>query len=183
MKELEQYLPDSIPPLDMAMALVRTQIQDLEMDPFNIPETNLVLKSGVGVKLYNGTIYGLSSIHRFVSLATTLKSNMFTRMFCVCKFNRSGEVKFGMENGSVVIGAQAATQKLHGAFNWQLDFKFTSPKGRMSLEIDGLDVKIGLSQSLNVQNKPRLEVLKVNLGNIQVCKSPVECHQQVCNIN
>jgi len=73
-----------------------------------------------------------------------------------------------MENGSVVIGAQAATQKLHGAFNWQLDFKFTSPKGRMSLEIDGLDVKIGLSQSLNVQNKPRLEVLKVNLGNIQV---------------
>jgi len=86
-------------------------------------------------------------------------------LFVCC---RSGEVKFGMENGSVVIGAQAATQKLHGAFNWQLDFKFTSPKGRMSLEIDGLDVKIGLSQSLNVQNKPRLEVLKVNLGNIQV---------------
>ena len=69
MKELEQYLPDSIPPLDMAMALVRTQIQDLEMDPFNIPETNLVLKSGVGVKLYNGTIYGLSSIHRSVNKA------------------------------------------------------------------------------------------------------------------
>ena len=73
-----------------------------------------------------------------------------------------------MENGSVVIGAQAATQKLHCSFNWQLDFKFTSAKGRMSLDIDSLDVKIGLSKSLNVQNKPRLEVLKVSLGNIQV---------------
>lgn len=65
MKELEQYLPDSVPPLDVAMAIVRTQIQDMEMDPFIIPETNFQLKSGVGVKLYNGTIHGLSSIHRW----------------------------------------------------------------------------------------------------------------------
>ena len=64
MRQLEQILPDSVPPLDMAMALARTQIQDMEMDPFTIPEYNAVTKTGVGVKLLNGKLYGLSTIHR-----------------------------------------------------------------------------------------------------------------------
>jgi hypothetical protein len=46
--------------------------------------------------------------------------------------------------------------------------KVYSPKGKISLEIDGLDIKIGLKQPVNVQKKPRLEVLKLKLGNIQV---------------
>lgn len=64
MKQLEQVLPDSVPPLDMAIALARTQIQDMEMDPFLIPEYNAVLGNGVGIKIFNGTLHGLSTIHR-----------------------------------------------------------------------------------------------------------------------
>lgn len=93
-----------------------------------------------------------------------------------CKWNlstvlfRTGDVVFNYENGSLVVGAQAATQRLKGHFNWQLDFKVFAPRGKISLQIDHLDIKIGLSQPVNVQKKPRLEVLQVNLGNIQVIK-------------
>lgn len=86
---------------------------------------------------------------------------------------RTGDVIFNYENGSLVVGAQAATQRLKGHFNWQLDFKVFAPRGKISLQIDHLDVKIGLSQPVNVQKKPRLEVLQVNLGNIQVMKKPL----------
>lgn len=75
---------------------------------------------------------------------------------------------FNYENGSLIVGAQAATQRLQGHFNWQLDFKLFAPKGKISLQIEHLDVKIGLSQPINVQKKPKLEVLRVTLGNIQV---------------
>ncbi len=64
MRELEQYLPDSIPPLDLAIAVARTQIQDMEMDPFHLPEMNFTLQSGMGLRLMNGTLYGLSTLHR-----------------------------------------------------------------------------------------------------------------------
>ncbi len=74
---------------------------------------------------------------------------------------------FNYENGSLIVGAQAATQRLQGHFNWQLDFKLFVPKGKISLQIEHLDVKIGLSQPINVQKKPKLEVLRVILGNIQ----------------
>ena len=82
---------------------------------------------------------------------------------------------FNYENGSLIVGAQAATQKLQGHFNWHLDFKLFAPKGKISLQIDHLDVKLGLSQPINVQKKPKLEVLRVNLGNIQVTWTNVIC--------
>lgn len=72
------------------------------------------------------------------------------------------------ENGSLAVSVQAATQRLQGQFEWELDMTFYSPKGKIHLEIDNLDIKIGLKQPLNVQKKPRLEILKVRLGNIQV---------------
>ncbi|KZS07952.1 Uncharacterized protein APZ42_028321 [Daphnia magna] len=143
MRKFDQILPDSVTPLDMAIAVGRTQIQDGGMDPFSIPEYTNMLGTGVVVKIFNGTLHGLSTIHR------------------------TGDVTFNYENGSLVVGAQAATQRLKGHFNWQLDFKVFAPKGKISLQIEHLEVKIGLSQPVNVQNKPKLEVLQVNLGNIQ----------------
>ncbi|XP_046441973.1 uncharacterized protein LOC124192617 [Daphnia pulex] len=143
MKKLNHILPDSVAPLDMAMAMGRAEIQENGMDPFEIPEYTSILGTGVVVKIFNGTLHGLSTIHR------------------------TGDVIFNFENGSLVVGAQAATQRLKGHFNWQLDFKVFAPRGKISLQIDHLDVKIGLSQPVNVQKKPRLEVLQVNLGNIQ----------------
>ena len=61
---MNQILPDSVAPLDMAMALARSEIQDRQMDPFNIPDYSAVTNSGVGVKVYNATLEGLSTIHR-----------------------------------------------------------------------------------------------------------------------
>ena len=75
---------------------------------------------------------------------------------------------FNLEDGNLVVAAQAATQRLRGQFTWLLDFKLYSPKGYFSLDIEHLDVQIGLKQPINIRKKPRLEVLKVDLGNVQV---------------
>jgi hypothetical protein len=147
MRSLNTYLPDSIPPLDVAMALVRNQLQENNLDPFQLPEIQTTLQSGVKVKLFNGTIKGLSTIHR------------------------NGDVTLGYENGSLIVGAHAATQRMSGVFDWQLDFKLFAPRGKVSLDIEYLDVKIGMQQPANVQKKPRLEVMKVRLGNIQARSS------------
>ena len=63
-----------------------------------------------------------------------------------------------------MVGAEAATQKLRGTFEWMLDFKFLALKGKIYVQIDYLDVKHGLGQPINVQKKPGLEVLQVSLG-------------------
>jgi hypothetical protein len=94
--------------------------------------------------------------------------NISNSIFPPVYFLRSGNIDVSYENGSLIVGVQAATQRLYGSFDWLLDFKVYSPKGKISLEIDGLDIKIGLKQPVNVQKKPRLEVLKLKLGNIQV---------------
>jgi hypothetical protein len=65
MKKLNHILPDSVAPLDMAMAMGRAEIQENGMDPFEIPEYTSILGTGVVVKIFNGTLHGLSTIHRY----------------------------------------------------------------------------------------------------------------------
>ena len=65
MKKLNNIMPDSVAPLDMAMAMGRAEIQENGMDPFEIPEYTTTLGTGVIVKIYNGTLQGLSTIHRY----------------------------------------------------------------------------------------------------------------------
>lgn len=81
---------------------------------------------------------------------------------------RTGDIVVKYEDGYLVVGAQAATQRLKGTFDWLIDYKIFSQKGEVSLQIESLDIKIGMKQPVNVQKKPRLEVLRVTLGNIQV---------------
>lgn len=81
---------------------------------------------------------------------------------------RTGDVVFKYEDGCLVVGAQASTQRLQANFKWQMDYKFYVHKGDLSLKVDFLDIKIGLKQPINVEKKPRLEVLRVTLGNVQV---------------
>lgn len=81
---------------------------------------------------------------------------------------RSGDIQVGFENNSLVVSVQLATQLLFAEFNWQMETKLFSPKGKFNLQIDGLDIKIAMKQSANVQKKPRLQVAQLKLGNIQV---------------
>lgn len=66
--------------------------------------------------------------------------------------------------------AQVATQRLRGAFGWELYMPILpfKPKGRIGLDIEHLDIHLGVQQSANVNKKPKLEILKLKLGNIQV---------------
>lgn len=64
MRSIEQHLPDSIPPLDLAMALAGKKIREENFDPFNLPPSNSTIQTGVVLKLTNGFIRGLSTVHR-----------------------------------------------------------------------------------------------------------------------
>ena len=72
---------------------------------------------------------------------------------------RSGDIQIGLENNSAVVGVQVATQRLSAEFDWQLDTKLFSPQGKLRLQIDGLDIKLAMKQSINVQKKPDLKWL------------------------
>jgi len=147
MRSLNYQFPDSVPPLDAALATVRSQIREKNMDPFRLPDMIRTLDNGVTLQLYNGTFKGLASIHR------------------------SGDIQVGFENNSLAVGVQMATQRLFAEFNWQMDTKLFSPQGKFNLQIDTLDIKIAMKQSANVQKKPRLEVAQLKLGNVQARSS------------
>merc|ERR1712071_430370 len=144
MRNLSYRFPESIPPLDTAMANVRTQIRKRNMDPFHIPALAKTLDNGIVIKLSNGTFHGLASIHR------------------------SGDIQMGFENNSLVIGIQVATQQLLGKFNWELDTKLFSPKGKFDVQIDSLDINIGLSQSADVREKPVTSIIQAELDKLDV---------------
>ena len=166
MRNLSYRFPESIPPLDTAMANVRTQIRKRNMDPFHIPALAKTLDNGIVIKLSNGTFHGLASIHRWLHLNVIQNLN-YTDVL-IWPRCRSGDIQMGFENNSLVIGIQVATQQLLGKFNWELDTKLFSPKGKFDVQIDSLDINIGLSQSADVRKKPKLKVARLHLGNIHV---------------
>ena len=58
MRKINQILLDSVAPLDMAMAMARSEIQDRQMDPFNIPGYSAVTNLSVDVEVYQCNIGG-----------------------------------------------------------------------------------------------------------------------------
>jgi len=147
MRTINYQFPESVPPLDAALAVARTKIKERNMDPFRLPDVTRSMENGVTLRLYDGIFKGLASIHR------------------------SGDIQVGFENNSLVVSVQLATQLLFAEFNWQMETKLFSPKGKFNLQIDGLDIKIAMKQSANIQKKPRLEVAQLKLGNIQARSS------------
>ena len=76
MRSLGQQLPDSVPPLDLAIALAGKEIQERGFDPFPLPASNFTVQSGMVVKLNNGYIEGLSTVHRQVDLFLSSSANL-----------------------------------------------------------------------------------------------------------
>ena len=69
MRNLNYQFPDSVPPLDAAIAIARTKIRERNMDPFRVPDITRSMNNGVVLRLYNGTFKGLASLYRCVANA------------------------------------------------------------------------------------------------------------------
>ena len=64
MRNLKQQLPDSVPPLELAIAMAGKKIREMGFDPFNVPRSNFTIQSGIVVIVPSGVVEGLSTVHR-----------------------------------------------------------------------------------------------------------------------
>lgn len=145
-KALEnQTFPNSISPLDMAIAEARKEVRNMGYDPFKVKNYNHTV--GVfGIEMANTWITGVSS------------------------FYRVGNVTITIENNTVIIGLQVGTQKLLGATQWEvfIGSGMISRSGQAQFSIQHMKVTMEISQALDTRKRCQMRDLQLELGNIQV---------------
>lgn len=141
----DRRLPNSISPLDMAIAEGRKKVREMGYDPFHIPN-------------YNKTV-GVFSI--------TTKNTYITG---ASSFYRVGDIVLSMENNTVSSKFLVGTQKIHGSTQWEVGMGvgLVSRIGHAQFSVEHIKVGIDVSQSLDTRNHPEINDLQIKLGNIQV---------------
>ncbi|XP_059609052.1 uncharacterized protein LOC132256574 [Phlebotomus argentipes] len=141
----ENVLPNSISPLDMAIAEGRKKIRALGYDPFKVRDYNHTVGM-FSMEMTNTWIVGVSS------------------------FYRVGNISVTMENNTVTIRTQVGTQQIKGSTQWELSVGsgMVTRGGRAQFTVEHIKVTSAMSQSLDVRNRPVIKDLQMELGNIQV---------------
>lgn len=141
----EHSFPNSISPLDMAIAEGRKKVRNMGFDPYQIQDYNHTIGIFHG-ELTHTWAKGLSS------------------------FYRVGNMDFNMENNTLLIALNIGTQKLTGNTQWQISVAggILSRAGTATFTIEYLKAQINASQSLDTRKHPSLDDLQFDLGNIQV---------------
>jgi len=140
----DKQFPNSISPLDMAIAEGRQKVRELGFDPYHIKDYNHTVGL-FGVTLSNTWISGVSS------------------------FYRVGNVSISMINNTLVVGLQVGTQLINGQSNWEVSMSgMLSRAGHIKFTVQHIKVAFELSQSLDLRNRAKLQDLQLELGNIQV---------------
>lgn len=142
-EKIPQRFPNSIAPLDMAIADARKMVRDMGYDPYNVPNYN-----------YTTGLFNIYLTHVWV---TGLSS-----------FYRQGNVTVTMEDNILFASAHVGSQVMVGMCHWELSFGgLISRAGVASFTVDYLHAKGTVSQPLDTRKKAKLEELELKLGNIQ----------------
>lgn len=137
--------PNSIAPLDMAIADARKKVQSMGFDPYHLPSYNRTV--GVfSIQMSNTWITGVSS------------------------FYRVGQMAINMVNNTIIIGLQIGTQKIQGGAQWEVGvgMGMITRIGHTQFTVQHIKLSIEISQSLDTRKKPKIRDLQIDLGNIQV---------------
>lgn len=141
---LPQRFPNSISPLDMALAEGRRQVREMGYDPYHLPDYN-----------YTVGIFHLDLTHSWVS--------------GISSFYRVGNVSVTMEDNILYVGVHVGTQRLEGRTLWELQVGgLLSRDGSASFTVEYIHTKTEISQPLDTRKKPILRDLDIDVGNIQV---------------
>lgn len=138
-------LPNSITPLDMAIAEGRKKVRALGFDPYHVQDYNRTI--GIfSMQMVNTWITGVSSFYRI------------------------GEIIVSMENNTVSLSFQVGTQKVSGASQWEVGFGIglVSRVGHAQFTVEHIRATVNISQALDTRKKPHINDLQIDLGNIQV---------------
>uniref|UniRef100_A0A224XDJ0 Putative hemolymph juvenile hormone binding protein n=1 Tax=Panstrongylus lignarius TaxID=156445 RepID=A0A224XDJ0_9HEMI len=144
LRTLKQTFPNSMPPIDLALAAARKLVREYGYDPYRI-EDYKYNPGIISVELSNVFVSGLASFYRL------------------------GNLTISVSNNSLLLGVHLSTRRLHGSCSWELSLGgFLSNYGSASFSVEYLEVKTKINQSLNVRHSPNLNELQLSLGNIQL---------------
>ncbi|XP_037820487.1 uncharacterized protein LOC119609686 [Lucilia sericata] len=139
----DKLLPNSITPLDMAIAEGRKKVREMGYDPYRMPDYNRTV--GVfSMQLSNTWINGISS------------------------FYRVGDVVVSMENNTVTLNVKVGTQQIAGAGQWEVGCGLVSRVGHVQFTVQHIRITVSVSQALDTRKRPVINDLQIDLGNIQV---------------
>lgn len=139
----DKLLPNSITPLDMAIAEGRKKVREMGYDPYRLPDYNRTV--GVfSMQLSNTWINGISS------------------------FYRVGDVMVAMENNTVTLKVKVGTQQISGAGQWEVGCGLVSRVGHVQFTVQHIRLTVSVSQALDTRKRPQINDLQIDLGNIQV---------------
>ena len=143
-QSLKQTFPNSIPPIDLAIAKGRKFVREQGYDPYRIQDTS-----------YGNGIFQAEINEIWVTGLST--------------FYRTGNVTVTMENNTFYIGFDMGAQKVGGTCNWKISVaNFISQTGSMEFSIDYFETSVKINQSVDIRNKPQVEDIQLKLGNIQM---------------
>lgn len=143
-RTLPQRFPNSISPLDMALAEGRRYVREMGYDPHRLPDYNYT--AGIfRIDLTHSWVVGLSS------------------------FYRVGNVSVTMEDNILYVEVHVGTQKLEGRTLWEVNVGgMLSRAGSTSFAVEYIHVRTEVSQPLDTRKRPALTELDIKVGNIQV---------------
>ncbi|XP_075216482.1 uncharacterized protein LOC142321885 [Lycorma delicatula] len=144
MRQMKQTFPNSIPPLDLAIAEGRKYVRKMGYDPYKISDYTQSL-GFIGFYVTNTWLTGLSS------------------------FYRVGNVTASVENNILQFGFHVGSQELQGKCNWEISAAgIASHLGSTCFTVDYFQVEAKINQALDTRKHPELEDLQLKLGNIQL---------------
>uniref|UniRef100_W8BJW5 Uncharacterized protein n=1 Tax=Ceratitis capitata TaxID=7213 RepID=W8BJW5_CERCA len=139
----DRLLPNSIAPLDMAIAEGRRKVREMGYDPFHLPDYNRT--AGIFTfQLVNSWIWGVAS------------------------FYRVGDMAVSMQNNTIKLHFHVGTQEIAGECHWEVDFALASRTGTFKFSVQHIRVTVDVSQALDTRQRPKINDLQIDLGNIQV---------------
>lgn len=137
--------PNSITPLDMAVAELRKKVRDMGYDPFILKDYNHTVGL-FSMKLQNTWISGASS------------------------FYRVGNIVVSMDNNTLQLQLQVGTQEIRGSTQWLISAGkgMITRTGDAEFSVQHIKATFVISQSLDTRKRPQINDLQFELGNIQV---------------
>ncbi|XP_017075451.2 uncharacterized protein LOC108110753 [Drosophila eugracilis] len=139
----ERRLPNSITPLDSAIAMARKMVRQKGYDPYHLPDVNRTM--GVfSVQLAHTWINGISS------------------------FYRVGNITAGMANKTVSVVLQIGTQQVTGSGQWEVGLGMMTRVGHVQFTVQHIRATVAVSQSLDTRKRAQITDLQFDMGNIQV---------------
>ncbi|BES90986.1 Haemolymph juvenile hormone Hypothetical protein protein (JHBP) [Nesidiocoris tenuis] len=144
LKTVKKTFPNSIPPLDLGIAELRKYIRENGYDPYQLKDYT-----------YSAGIFSFDAREIW--------------LFGLASFYRVGNITIAMANNTVTLGLQVASKRLKGKSDYEISLGgLLSRTGKTSFSVEYIEMDAKVNQSLNVRKTPKLEELRISVGNIQL---------------